>query len=83
MIASLDITAARRDGRTYLKKSFWQPPFKIADVAEDRPGCCLASGSFTEFGAFGKCSEGIRTSISMPVWCFWIGKLGYSCHQES
>lgn len=36
MIASLDVTAARRDGRTYLKKSFWQPPFKIADVTEDR-----------------------------------------------
>lgn len=36
MIASLDITAAWRDGRTYLKKSFWQPPFKIADVTEDR-----------------------------------------------
>lgn len=36
MIASLDITAAMRDGRTYLKKSFWQPPFKIADVTEDR-----------------------------------------------
>ena len=36
MIASLDITAALRDGRTYLKKSFWQPPFKIADVTEDR-----------------------------------------------
>jgi urease accessory protein len=36
MIASLDITAARRDGRTYLKESFWQPPFKIADVTEDR-----------------------------------------------
>lgn len=36
MIASLDITAAWRDGRTYLKESFWQPPFKIADVTEDR-----------------------------------------------
>lgn len=36
MIASLDITAALRDGRTCLKKSFWQPPFKIADVTEDR-----------------------------------------------
>jgi len=36
MIAALDITAARRDGRTYLKRSFWQPPFKIADVTEDR-----------------------------------------------
>ena len=36
MIASLDITATLRDGRTYLKESFWQPPFKIADVTEDR-----------------------------------------------
>lgn len=36
MIATLDITASVRDGRTYLKKSFWQPPFKIADVTEDR-----------------------------------------------
>jgi urease accessory protein len=36
MIASLDITAALRDGRTYLKRSFWQPPFKVADVTEDK-----------------------------------------------
>lgn len=36
MIASLDITAGMRNGHTYLKESFWQPPFKIADVTEDR-----------------------------------------------
>lgn len=39
--AKLHIETALRDGRTVLKKSFCTPPFKIANVTEDRKHCTL------------------------------------------
>lgn len=36
MKAELHIQAARRDARTYLKKAFFTPPFKVADITEDK-----------------------------------------------
>ena len=70
MIASLDITAAMRDGRTYLKKSFWQPPFKIADVTEDRrrPTLHLMQMSASPGVLAGDCYEiGIRLEEGAAV----------------
>jgi urease accessory protein len=36
MIAELHIETKLRDGITYLKKSYFTPPFKLADVREDK-----------------------------------------------
>ena len=36
MIARLNIKAASRDGQTYLKNSFYSPPFKLANITEDK-----------------------------------------------
>jgi urease accessory protein len=36
MIAQLHIETKLRDGITYLKKSYFTPPFKLADVREDK-----------------------------------------------
>ncbi|MCF2447243.1 urease accessory protein UreD [Dyadobacter sp. CY345] len=36
MIANLHIHAALREERTYLKKSYFSPPFKLADITENR-----------------------------------------------
>jgi urease accessory protein len=36
MIASLHIETALRDGITYLKKSFFTTPFKVANISEDK-----------------------------------------------
>ena len=41
MIASLHIQAALRDGKTYLKQSYFSPPLKLADITEDRREKCL------------------------------------------
>lgn len=41
MIASLHIRAALRDGKTYLKRSYFSPPLKLADITEDRRKKCL------------------------------------------
>ncbi|MFD2934277.1 urease accessory protein UreD [Spirosoma flavum] len=36
MKAELHIQAARRDTRTYLKKAYFTPPLKVADITEDK-----------------------------------------------
>ncbi len=36
MKAELHIQAARRDARTYLKKAYFTPPFKVANITEDK-----------------------------------------------
>jgi urease accessory protein len=36
MKAALHIQTARRDTRTYLKKAFFTPPLKVADITEDK-----------------------------------------------
>lgn len=36
MIEKLRILAALRDNKTYLQKSFFTPPFKVADITEDK-----------------------------------------------
>ena len=38
MIAALHVHAALRGKITYLKKSYFSPPFKLADITEDRRG---------------------------------------------
>lgn len=41
MIASLHIETALRDGITYLKKSFFTTPFKVANISEDKKASTL------------------------------------------
>jgi urease accessory protein len=41
MIASLHIQASARDGITYLKQGYFSPPFKIANITEDKKADCL------------------------------------------
>jgi urease accessory protein len=41
MIANLNILASQRDGKTYLNKSYYTPPFRIADITEDKPSGIL------------------------------------------
>src|SRR5664279_4889014 len=36
MIASLYIQTAYRENRTYLKSAYFNPPFKVADITEDK-----------------------------------------------
>lgn len=36
MIAKLSVKTALREGKTYLKESYFSPPFKIADITEDK-----------------------------------------------
>ncbi|MFT3980193.1 MAG: urease accessory protein UreD [Ferruginibacter sp.] len=41
MKARLHISTACRDGRSYLKECFFQPPFKVADITEDKSSAAL------------------------------------------
>lgn len=41
MIANLHIETKLRDGITYLKKVYYTPPFKIADIREDKKSATL------------------------------------------
>lgn len=41
MIAKLFIQTAARNGKTFLKNSFYSPPFKLADITEDKKGARL------------------------------------------
>jgi urease accessory protein len=36
MIAHVHIQASQRNGKTYLKKSYYTPPFRVADITEDK-----------------------------------------------
>lgn len=38
MTANLDIYTARKDNKTFLRHVYYQPPFKVADVTEDKTG---------------------------------------------
>ena len=41
MIASLHIQASLRDGTTYLKQNYFSPPFKVANITENKKAACL------------------------------------------
>jgi urease accessory protein len=41
MIAQLNIQTASKDGKTYLEQSFFTPPFKVANITEDKGAAWL------------------------------------------